>query len=128
MSEDRVHILGICGTFMGGLALLGKEKGMDVSGCDENIYPPMSDQLSQADIRAFEGFDPAQLEPPPDQIIVGNAGLPRGNAAIEYILERNLSYTSGAEWLGNTVLRNRWVLAVAGTHGKTTTASMLAWI
>ena len=126
--SKHLYFLGIGGTLMGSLAQLAKQIGFEVSGSDGAIYPPMSDQLSQADIRAFEGFDPAQLEPPPDQIIVGNAGLPRGNAAIEYILERNLSYTSGAEWLGNTVLRNRWVLAVAGTHGKTTTASMLAWI
>ena len=117
--SKHLYFLGIGGTLMGSLAQLAKQMGFEVSGSDGAIYPPMSDQLSQADIRAFEGFDPAQLEPPPDQIIVGNAGLPRGNAAIEYILERNLSYTSGAEWLGNTVLRNRWVLAVAGTHGKT---------
>ena len=126
--SKHLYFLGIGGTLMGSLAQLAKQMGYEVSGSDGAIYPPMSDQLSQAGIRAFEGFDPAQIEPPPDQIIVGNAGLPRGNTAIEYILERNLSYTSGAEWLGNAVLRNRWVLAVAGTHGKTTTASMLAWI
>ena len=126
--SKHLYFLGIGGTLMGSLAQLAKQMGYEVSGSDGVIYPPMSDQLGQAGIRTFEGFDPAQLEPPIDQIIVGNAGLPRGNAAIEYILERNLSYTSGAEWLGNTVLRNRWVLAVAGTHGKTTTASMLAWI
>ena len=126
--SKHLYFLGIGGTLMGSLAQLAKQLGFEVSGSDGAIYPPMSDQLSQAGIHAFEGFDPAQLEPPPDQIIVGNAGLPRGHAAIEYILERNLSYTSGAEWLGTAVLRDRWVLAVAGTHGKTTTASMLAWI
>ena len=126
--SKHLYFLGIGGTLMGSLAQLAKQMGYEVSGSDGAIYPPMSDQLAQASIRAFEGFDPAQLDPPPDQIIIGNAGLPRGHAAVEYILERNLSYTSGAEWLGSTVLRDRWVLAVAGTHGKTTTASMLAWI
>ena len=103
--SKHLYFLGIGGTLMGSLAQLAKQMGYAVSGSDGAIYPPMSDQLAQAGIRAFEGFDPAQLDPPPDQIIIGNAGLPRGHAAVEYILERNLSYTSGAEWLGSTVLQ-----------------------
>jgi UDP-N-acetylmuramate: L-alanyl-gamma-D-glutamyl-meso-diaminopimelate ligase len=126
--SKHLYFLGIGGTLMGSLAQLAKQMGFQVSGSDGAIYPPMSDQLEQAGITTFQGFDPSQLEPPPDEIIIGNAGLPRGNEAVEYILERNLSYTSGAEWLGRVVLRDRWVLAVAGTHGKTTTASMLTWI
>jgi len=126
--QQRLYFLGIGGTLMGSLALLAKEMGYIVSGSDNAIYPPMSDQLAAAEIEVHEGFSPDQLDPIPDQIIVGNANLPRGNAAIEYVLNKGLPYTSGAEWLGNTVLKNRWVLAVAGTHGKTTTASLLAWI
>ena len=125
---QRLYFLGIGGTLMGSLALLAKEMGYIVSGSDNAIYPPMSDQLAAAEIEVFEGFFPDQLDPIPDKIIVGNANLPRGNAAVEYVLDKGLPYTSGAEWLGNTVLQNRWVLAVAGTHGKTTTASLLAWI
>lgn len=113
---------------MGSLAQLAQELGWRVSGSDTAIYSPMSEQLAAAGITAYEGFQPAQLQPAPDLVVVGNAGLPRGHAAIEYILEQGLRYTSGAQWLGETVLRERWVLAVAGTHGKTTTASMLAWI
>ncbi len=124
----RTYFLGIGGTLMGSLAQLAKALGHEVSGSDKALYPPMSDQLAAAGIEVFEGFDPAQLEPAPDVVVVGNAGLPRGHPAIEHILNRGLNYTSGAEWLGNVVLRNRWVLAVAGTHGKSTTASMLAWI
>ncbi|MEM1229441.1 MAG: UDP-N-acetylmuramate:L-alanyl-gamma-D-glutamyl-meso-diaminopimelate ligase [Pseudomonadota bacterium] len=124
----HLYFLGIGGTLMGSLAQLAKELGHRVSGSDRALYPPMSDQLAAAGIEVFEGFDPAQLEPAPDLVIVGNAGLPRGHEGIEYILERGLRYTSGAAWLGDEVLRDRWVLAVAGTHGKTTTASMLAWI
>jgi UDP-N-acetylmuramate: L-alanyl-gamma-D-glutamyl-meso-diaminopimelate ligase len=124
----RLYFLGIGGTLMGSLAQLASEMGYAVSGSDTAIYPPMSDQLAAADIKVFEGFDPEQLDPAPDLVVVGNAGLPRGHPGVEYILERGLAYTSGAEWLGTYVLRNRWVLAVAGTHGKTTTASMLAWI
>ncbi|RPG27745.1 MAG: UDP-N-acetylmuramate:L-alanyl-gamma-D-glutamyl-meso-diaminopimelate ligase [Gammaproteobacteria bacterium TMED92] len=126
--SKHLYFLGIGGTLMGSLAQLAKQMGFGVSGSDGAIYAPMSDQLQQAGITTFEGFDPSQLEPAPDEIIIGNAGLPRGNEAVEYILERNLNYTSGAEWLGREVMRDRWVLAVAGTHGKTTTASMLTWI
>lgn len=113
---------------MGSLAQLATQMGYQVSGSDQAIYPPMSDQLDDAGIVVHEGFDTKQLEPAPDLIVIGNAGLPRGNPAVEYILDQGLAYTSGAAWLGDTVLRNRWVLAVAGTHGKTTTASMLTWI
>ncbi|MCR9260141.1 MAG: UDP-N-acetylmuramate:L-alanyl-gamma-D-glutamyl-meso-diaminopimelate ligase [Pseudomonadaceae bacterium] len=124
----HIYFLGIGGTLMGSLAQLAQQMGFSVSGSDVSVYPPMSDQLAAAGITAHEGFDPAQLDPEPDMIVIGNAGLPRGHEAVEYILEKGLAYTSGAQWLGETVLRNRWVLAVAGTHGKTTTASMLAWI
>jgi len=124
----HIYFLGIGGTLMGSLAQLAQQMGFTVSGSDKALYPPMSDQLDAAGITVFEGFDPAQLEPVPDLIVIGNAGLPRGHEAVEYILEKGLPYTSGAQWLGETVLRDRWVLAAAGTHGKTTTASMLAWI
>lgn len=125
---QHIYFLGIGGTLMGSLAQLAKEKGFTVSGSDQAIYPPMSDQLAAAEIKVYEGFAPEQLEPPPDLVVIGNAGLPRGHEAVEYILERGLPYTSGAQWLGDVILQDRWVLAVAGTHGKTTTASMLAWI
>ena len=123
-----LYFLGIGGTLMGGLALLAKAKGYRVTGSDGAIYPPMSNQLAAAGIEAHEGFDPAQLRPPPDLVVIGNAQLPRGHPAIEHILNENLPYVSGAEWLGGAVLRERWVLAVSGTHGKTTTASMVAAI
>ncbi len=123
----HVHILGICGTFMGGLALLARALGHRVTGADANVYPPMSTQLERASIPLTEGWHPAQLDPAPDQVVIGNA-LSRGNAAVEHVLDRGLRYTSGAQWLAEEVLHGRWVLAVAGTHGKTTTASMLAWI
>jgi UDP-N-acetylmuramate: L-alanyl-gamma-D-glutamyl-meso-diaminopimelate ligase len=123
----HIHILGICGTFMGGIALLARELGFEVSGSDQNVYPPMSTQLADAGITLTEGFDPDQLEPAPDLVVIGNA-LSRGNPAVEYVLERNLPYTSGPAFLADYLLKDRWVLAVAGTHGKTTTASMLAWI
>jgi len=123
----RLHILGICGTFMGGLALLGRELGFDVSGSDSNVYPPMSTQLAGQGIDLIDGFDPEQLEPAPDLVLVGNA-LSRGNPCVEYLLNSHIHFTSGAQWLGETILRDRHVLAVSGTHGKTTTASMLAWI
>jgi UDP-N-acetylmuramate: L-alanyl-gamma-D-glutamyl-meso-diaminopimelate ligase len=123
----HVHILGICGTFMGGLALLARSLGHRVTGSDANVYPPMSTQLEAAGIALTEGYDPAQLDPPPDQLVIGNA-LSRGNPAVERALDAGLRYTSGAQWLAEQVLHGRWVLAVAGTHGKTTTASMLAWI
>lgn len=123
----HIHILGICGTFMGSLALLAKEAGHRVSGCDANVYPPMSTQLACAGIELIEGFDPCQLEPPPDLVVVGNA-MSRGNPCVEYMLAQGLRYTSGPQWLGDHLLQDKWVLAVAGTHGKTTTSAMLAWI
>ena len=123
----HIHILGICGTFMGGIALLARELGFTVSGADQNVYPPMSTQLAEAGITLTEGFDPAQLEPEPDLVVIGNA-LSRGNPAVEYVLNHGLPYTSGPAFLADYLLKDRWVLAVAGTHGKTTTASMLAWI
>ena len=124
----RLYFLGIGGTLMGSLAQLAQQKGFEVSGFDRALYPPMSDQLAAAGIEVFEGFDPAQLRPPPDLAIVGNAGMPRGHEAVEYVLEHDLPYASGAEWLGEAVLRERWTIAAAGTHGKTTTASMIAHI
>ena len=124
---DHVHILGICGTFMGGLALLARDSGYRVSCSDANVYPPMSTQLIESGIAVTDGYDANQLQPTPDCVVVGNA-LSRGNAAIESMLNRHLHYTSGPEWLGQHILKDRWVLAVAGTHGKTSTASMLAWI
>ncbi|MCU0767171.1 MAG: UDP-N-acetylmuramate:L-alanyl-gamma-D-glutamyl-meso-diaminopimelate ligase [Gammaproteobacteria bacterium] len=123
----HVHILGICGTFMAGVALLARSLGHRVTGSDANVYPPMSTQLAQAGIPLTEGWDPAQLDPAPDRVVIGNA-LSRGNAAVERALDDGMRYTSGAQWLAEEVLHGRWVLAVAGTHGKTTTASMLAWI
>ena len=123
----HIHILGICGTFMGGIALLAREQGVQVSGSDANVYPPMSTQLSEQGIGLCEGYAPAPLEPPPDCVVIGNA-LSRGNAAVEHTLNHNLVYTSGPQWLAEHVLQDRWVLAVAGTHGKTSTASILAWI
>ena len=126
--SGHIYFLGIGGTLMGSLAQLAKEMGYEVSGSDNALYPPMSDQLAAAGISCYEGFDPAQLDPSPDLVVVGNAGLPRGHEGVEYVLESGIPYTSGAQWLGDVVLRNRWVIAVAGTHGKTTTASMVTWI
>lgn len=123
----KIHILGVCGTFMGGIALIARALGHEVSGSDANVYPPMSTQLEAAGIALCEGYDPAHLDPAPDQVVVGNA-MSRGNPAVEYMLEQGLRYISGPQWLAENVLQERWVLAVAGTHGKTTTASMLAWI
>ena len=123
----HIHILGICGTFMGGLALLARELGHTVSGSDANVYPPMSTQLESQGIVLLEGYDAAHLEPAPDIVVIGNA-LSRGNAEVEAVLEKGLRYTSGAQWLLEFVLQDRWVLAVAGTHGKTSTASLLAWL
>jgi UDP-N-acetylmuramate: L-alanyl-gamma-D-glutamyl-meso-diaminopimelate ligase len=123
----HIHILGICGTFMGGLALMARELGHRVTGSDQNVYPPMSTQLEEQGIRLFNGYDPANLEPRPDLVVIGNA-LSRGNPEVEAVLGQGLPYTSGAQWLYEAVLKDRWVLAVAGTHGKTTTTSMLAWI
>jgi UDP-N-acetylmuramate: L-alanyl-gamma-D-glutamyl-meso-diaminopimelate ligase len=124
----RIYFLGIGGTLMGSLALLAKEVGHEVAGSDKALYPPMSEQLAAAAIEVFEGFDPAQLIPAPDLVVIGNAQLPRGHPGVEYVLEAGLPYTSGAEWLGREILQGRWVIAVSGTHGKTTTASLLAWI
>lgn len=123
----KIHILGICGTFMAGIAVLARQLGHEVSGSDENVYPPMSLQLQNQGISLQEGFDPIHLNPTPDIVIVGNA-MKRGNPCVEYILNYNLPYISGPQWLAENVLKDRWVLMVAGTHGKTTTASMLAWI
>lgn len=123
----HIHVLGICGTFMGGLAQLASAQGHTVTGSDAGVYPPMSDQLRAAGIDLMEGYDPAHLQPAPDLVVMGNA-LSRGNPAVEYVLDHNLPYTSGPQWLAEHVLNHRWVLAVAGTHGKTTTSSMLAWI
>lgn len=123
----HIHILGICGTFMGGLALLARELGYSVSGSDANVYPPMSLQLQAQGIQLCEGYDPAHLDPAPDLVVIGNA-MSRGNPVVEYVLDQGLSYTSGPQWLAEHVLHSRWVLGVAGTHGKTTTASMLAWL
>ena len=123
----HIHILGICGTFMGGIAQLARATGHRVTGCDANVYPPMSSQLEAAGIELIEGFDVEQIALAPDIFVVGNA-ISRGNPLLEEILDRGLPYVSGPQWLADNVLRGRWVLAVAGTHGKTTTASMLAWI
>ncbi|UXD88509.1 UDP-N-acetylmuramate:L-alanyl-gamma-D-glutamyl-meso-diaminopimelate ligase [Thalassolituus hydrocarboniclasticus] len=123
----RLHILGICGTFMGSLAQLAKQLGHEVSGSDAGVYPPMSDQLEAAGIVLSEGFDPANIPADIDLVIIGNA-MSRGNPSVEYVLDRGLPYMSGPQWLGQYVLRGRWVAAVSGTHGKTTTSSMLAWI
>ena len=123
----HVHILGICGTFMGGVAALAKAQGHVVTGSDANVYPPMSTQLEALGITLIEGWDPSQLEPEPDVVIIGNA-LSRGNPCVEAVLNRNISYTSGAQWLAENVIHDRWRLAVAGTHGKTTTAAMLAFV
>ena len=123
----HIHILGICGTFMGGVAALAKAAGHTVSGSDANVYPPMSTQLSRLGITVHEGYDVSQLEPLPDCVVIGNA-MSRGNEAVEAVLDRGIPYTSGPQWLSERVLKDRHVFAVAGTHGKTTTASMLAWI
>jgi UDP-N-acetylmuramate: L-alanyl-gamma-D-glutamyl-meso-diaminopimelate ligase len=123
----HIHILGICGTFMGSLAQLAKASGFRVSGSDANVYPPMSTQLEKAGIELIEGYDPSQFNPLPDLVVIGNA-LSRGNPAVEYVLDNRIPYTSGPQWLCDYFLKEKWVLAVAGTHGKTTTSSMLAWI
>ncbi len=123
----HIHIAGICGTFMGGIALLARELGHEVSGSDANVYPPMSTQLQSWGIELREGYEPGHLEPEPDMVVIGNA-LSRGNPLVECVLERGLRYTSGPQWLAEHVLQERWGLAVAGTHGKTTTSGMLAWI
>lgn len=123
----HLHILGICGTFMGGIALLARDMGFTVSGSDMNVYPPMSDQLRSAGIELMEDYLPEHLCPPPDIIIIGNS-LSRGNACVEYILDKGLPFTSGPRWLAQHILADKHVLAISGTHGKTTTTGMLAWI
>lgn len=123
----KIHILGICGTFMGGIALLARQAGHEVSGSDENVYPPMSTQLEEQGITLSSGYKAEHITHDIDQVVIGNA-MSRGNEAVEYVLNKNIPYTSGPQWLAENVLNERWVLAVAGTHGKTTTSSMLAWI
>jgi UDP-N-acetylmuramate: L-alanyl-gamma-D-glutamyl-meso-diaminopimelate ligase len=125
--DMHIHILGICGTFMGGIALLARAAGHRVTGCDANVYPPMSTQLGEQGIDLVTGYDAGQLVLEPDLFVVGNA-ISRGNPLLEAILERNLAYVSGPQWLAQNILRGRWVLGVAGTHGKTTTTSLLTWI
>lgn len=123
----HVHILGICGTFMGGIAAIARSAGHTVTGCDSQVYPPMSDQLRAIDIHLIEGYGTEQLSIQPDIYVIGNV-VSRGNPLMEAILNRGLPYISGPQWLAEHVLRQKWVLAVAGTHGKTTTTAMLAWI
>jgi len=125
--QKHIHILGICGTFMGGIAAIAKQAGYRVTGCDANVYPPMSTQLEAQGIELIEGFGTAQLALKPDVFVIGNV-VSRGNALMEEILNQNLPYISGPQWLAENILHDQWVLAVAGTHGKTTTTSMLAWI
>ena len=124
--SSRVHILGICGTFMGGVALLAREQGYRVSGSDANVYPPMSTMLRDAGIDIMDGYSSEHLNPVPDLVVIGNA-LSRGNAAVEYVLNEEIPYISGPQWLGD-LLADRWVVGVSGTHGKTSTSSMLTWI
>lgn len=123
----HIHILGICGTFMGGLAVIARQLGHQVSGSDQNVYPPMSTQLQQQGIVLMDGYRAENLDATPDLVIIGNA-LSRGNAEVEAVLNRGLRYVSGPQWLAEHVLQDKWVLGVAGTHGKTTTTSMLSWI
>lgn len=123
----HIHIVGICGTFMGGVAAIAQQLGHRVTGSDANVYPPMSTQLESLGIELIQGYSEDNLKPRPDTVIIGNA-LSRGNAEVEAILRERIPYVSGAQWLHDNVLTQRWVLAVAGTHGKTTTASMLSWI
>lgn len=123
----HIHILGICGTFMGGIAAIAKQLGHRVTGSDLNVYPPMSTQLEALGITLSSGWDTEQFQPEPDLVIIGNA-LSRGNLAVEYVLSRNIPYTSGPEWLKREVLQQRWVIAASGTHGKTTTSGMVAWL
>ena len=123
----HIHILGICGTFMGGIAVIARQAGHEVTGCDSSVYPPMSTQLESHGIKLIEGYDPSQIELKPDIFVIGNV-VSRGNPLMEEILNRNLQYISAPQWLSENVLKDKWVLAVSGTHGKTTTSSMLAWI
>ena len=114
----HIHILGICGTFMGGAAILARQLGHKVTGSDANVYPPMSTLLESQGIEIIEGFDPSQLNPQPDLVVIGNA-MSRGNPCVEHVLNTNMRYTSGPQWLQEFLLHDRWVLAVSGTHGKT---------
>ena len=123
----HIHILGICGTFMGGIAVLAKAAGHTVTGCDANVYPPMSTQLEAQGITLIQGFEPEQTKLNPDIYVIGNV-VARGNPLMETILNQGLPYISGPQWLAENVLQGKWVMAVAGTHGKTTTSSMLAWV
>ena len=123
----HVHILGICGPFMGGVAALAQASGHRVTGSDRAVYPPMSTQLAALGVELIEGYDPEQLDLRPDVVVVGNV-MSRGNPLVERLLDSGLAYTSGPQWLAEHVLQGRWTLAVAGTHGKTTTSTMLAWI
>ena len=123
----HIHILGICGTFMTGIALIARSLGHNVTGSDKNVYPPMSTLLERENIQLIDGYNPSQLDPVPDLVIIGNA-MSRGNPCVEYILDNNIPYISAPQWLHDNVLKDRWVIAVAGTHGKTTTAGMVNWI
>lgn len=127
MKQQHIHILGICGTFMGGIAIIARELGYRVTGSDTNVYPPMSTFLEKSGIEIIPNYDIAQLDPAPDMVIIGNA-MKRGNPCVEYVLNNRLNFTSGPQWLHDNLLKNRWVLAVSGTHGKTTTTGMLSWI
>ena len=123
----HLHIIGVCGTFMGGIAALARAAGHRVTGSDRNVYPPMSTQLAELGVEIIEGYEPDQLKLDPDVFVVGNV-MSRGNALVEALLDSGRPYESGPEWLARNVLQGRWVLGVAGTHGKTTTTSLLAWI
>ncbi|WP_448215923.1 UDP-N-acetylmuramate:L-alanyl-gamma-D-glutamyl-meso-diaminopimelate ligase [Endozoicomonas sp. 2B-B] len=123
----RIHILGICGTFMGSLALLARDIGIRVSGSDEHVYPPMSTQLEAEGIQLMQGYHIEQLDDEPDLVVIGNA-MSRGNPIVEHVLNKGLAYTSGPQFFAEHILKDKWVMAAAGTHGKTTTGSMLAWI
>ena len=123
----NLHILGICGTFMGGIARLAQQLGHQVAGSDRNVYPPMSEELARSGIEVMQGYEPDRLDPRPDLVIIGNA-LSRGNKSVEYVLSEKIPYISGPQWLAENVLPGRMVFAVSGTHGKTTTSSILAWL
>lgn len=127
MTKKHIHILGVCGTFMGGVAMLAREMGFEVTGSDQNVYPPMSTQLESHNIKLVSGYDAEQLNLNPDEIIIGNA-LSRGKPVIEEILNKKLHYNSGPEWIAKNILKDKHVIAIAGTHGKTTTTSMVSWI
>ncbi|PJB10114.1 MAG: UDP-N-acetylmuramate:L-alanyl-gamma-D-glutamyl-meso-diaminopimelate ligase, partial [Gammaproteobacteria bacterium CG_4_9_14_3_um_filter_38_9] len=123
----KIHILGICGTFMGGVALIARALGHAVSGSDLNVYPPMSDALTSSGIPVHMGYEPTVIDPATDLVIIGNT-INRNNPCVDYILNQGISYMSGAQWMGENVLHHQHVLAVSGTHGKTTTTALLTWI